>query len=169
LGKLTERFWEVKAMVAQLTLREVLERGIRKEIESQRLYIALSQMVKDEAARDALQKLSRQEKGHQKRLEQYLWGELKGGALSSGHSVDYKIAELLGEPDVSPHMELKDTFLLAANREKASHEFYLSLARIHPEGEVKKLLERLAAQELEHKQKVESLYTEVAFPQTDGG
>jgi rubrerythrin len=156
-------------MVAQLTLKEVLERGIRKEIEAQRLYIALSQMVKDKAARDAFQKLSQQEKGHQRRLEQYLRGDLKSGALSIGHSVDYKIAELLGEPEVSSDMELKDTFLLAANREKASHEFYLSLARIHPKGEVKKLLEKLAAQELEHKQRVESLYTEVAFPQTNGG
>jgi len=66
-------------------------------------------------------------------------------------------------------MKLKDVFLLAANREKASHEFYLSLARIHSTGEVKRLIERLAAQELEHKQRVEFLYTEVAFPQTNGG
>ena len=66
-------------------------------------------------------------------------------------------------------MKLKDVFLLAASREKASHEFYLSLAQIHPVGEVKRLVEGLAAQELEHKQRVEFLYTEVAFPQTDGG
>jgi rubrerythrin len=66
-------------------------------------------------------------------------------------------------------MKLKDVFLLAANREKASHEFYLGLAQIHPDGGVKQLIEKLAAQELEHKQRVEFLYTEVAFPQTDGG
>ncbi len=35
--------------------------------------------------------------------------------------------------------------------------------------EVKRLLERLASQELEHKQRVEFLYAEVAFPQTNGG
>ncbi|GAG30212.1 unnamed protein product [marine sediment metagenome] len=29
--------------------------------------------------------------------------------------------------------------------------------------------QELASQELEHKQKAEFLYTEVAFPQTDGG
>jgi len=46
---------------------------------------------------------------------------------------------------------------------------YLGLAQIHPAGEVKKLLEELAVQELEHKQKMEFLYSEVAFPQTDGG
>ena len=51
----------------------------------------------------------------------------------------------------------------------ASHEFYLSLAEIHPAGEIKRLLEELVAQELGHKQRVEFLYTEVAFPQTDGG
>ena len=83
--------------------------------------------------------------------------------------MDYKIAEHLDQPQISPDIKLKDVFLLAANREKASHEFYLSLAQIHPAGEVKRLIEELAAQELEHKQQVEFLYTEVAFPQTDGG
>ena len=73
------------------------------------------------------------------------------------------------QPQLSLEMKLKDVFLLAANREKASHEFYLSLAQIHPDGEVKRLIEELATQELDHKQKVEFLYTEVAFPQTDGG
>ena len=66
-------------------------------------------------------------------------------------------------------MQLKDVFLLAANREKASHELYLSLSQIHPDGTARRMLEELASQELEHKQKVEFLYTEVAFPQTAGG
>ena len=35
--------------------------------------------------------------------------------------------------------------------------------------ELKRLLERLASQELKHKQRVEFLYAEVAFPQTNGG
>ena len=34
--------------------------------------------------------------------------------------------------------------------------------------EVKSLFERLASQELEHKQRIEFLYTEVAFLQTNG-
>ena len=66
-------------------------------------------------------------------------------------------------------MKLKDVFLLAANREKAAHTFYISFAALHPEGQVRKLLEDLAVQELEHKEKVEFLFTEVASPQTDGG
>ena len=156
-------------MAKQLTLKEVLERAMNREIESRLLYVALSQKVGDKAAKEAFQELAQQEQGHQNLLEKYQRGELKEGALSSGQAIDYRIAERLDQPQSSPDMKLKDTFLLAANREKASHEFYLGLAEVHPPGEVKRLLGGLAAQELEHKQRAESLYTQVAFPQTNGG
>ncbi|MBL7126192.1 MAG: ferritin family protein [Dehalococcoidales bacterium] len=156
-------------MAAQLSLRDVLGKAIQKEIEAQRLYIGLSQKVKDESAITAFKDLSRQELGHQNLLESYLRGEVKEGALDAGHAVDYKIAEQLDQPELSPDMKLGDVFLLAAGREKTAHDIYTSLSQIHPAGEAKKLLEKLAAQELEHKQRIESLYTEVAFPQTGGG
>ena len=156
-------------MATELTLKDVLHKAIQKEIESQYLYRDLSQKMTEEAPRDAFQELVRQEQGHQQLLELYLRGELKGGTLSRGQAMDYKIAERLEQPEISSDMKLKDIFLLAANREKASHEFYLGLAQIHPIGEVKRLIEGLAAQELEHKQRVEFLYAEVGFPQTNGG
>jgi len=156
-------------MATQFTLNDILGKAIQKEIGSRLLYIDLSQKMKDQVAKDAFQELAQQEQGHQNLLEQYLRGELKGGKLSRGQIVDYKIAEYIDQPEISPDMKLKDVFLLAANREKVSHEFYLGLASIHPAGEAKRLLEELALQELKHKQKVEFLYSEVAFPQTDGG
>ena len=156
-------------MATILTLKAVLEKAIQKEIESWLLYISLSQKMNEESAKEAFQELAKQEKGHQNWLEQYLRGELKQGTLKGSQVIDYKIAEKLDQPEISPQMKLKDTFLLAANREKASHEFYLNLAQLHPAGEVRRLLKELAAQELMHKQRVEFLYTEVAFPQTDGG
>jgi rubrerythrin len=156
-------------MIAQLTLENVLKKAIEKEIESQHLYGDLSQKMKGKAAKNAFRQLSREEQEHENLLRKYLRGELKGGALKREQVLDYKIAEHLEQPEISPGMKLKDVFLLAANREKASHEFYLSLAGVHPAAEVKWLLEKLAVQELKHKQRVEFLYTEVAFPQTAGG
>ncbi len=156
-------------MAVQLTLDEVLERAIKKEVEARLLYLDLSQKIDDRAARDAFQELAQQEQGHQNLLEKYLRGELKEGRLGRRQVIDYQIAEHLDQPEISPDMKLKDAFLFAANREKASHQFYLSFAAIHPDGEVRRLLEELALQELGHKQRVEFLYTEVAFPQTDGG
>jgi rubrerythrin len=165
-GSRTGRF---KMVVSSYTLQKILERAIEKEIDSQNLYVTLSNLVKDQYARDALLDLVKYEKEHQVLLERYQRGELKEGALRRNQPIDYKIAEKLEQAEVSADMHLKDIFMLAARREKASHEFYLSLAGIHPEGKVRSMLEQLASQELEHKQKVEFLYTEVAFPQTDGG
>ncbi|MDH5365066.1 MAG: ferritin family protein, partial [Dehalococcoidia bacterium] len=156
-------------MVTQLTVQNVLAKAIQREIESQHLYHDLSQKMTDAAARDTFRQLSQEEQQHENLLRKYLRGELREGALNREQVLDYKIAEHLEQPEISPGMKLKDVFLLAANREKASHEFYLSLAGVHPAGPVRRLLEQLASQELEHKQRVEFLFTETAFPQTDGG
>ena len=156
-------------MAIQFTLKDILESAIRKEIDSQLLYTSLSQRVEDEAAKDTFQELVEQEKGHQDLLERYLRGEIKEGALSPKQIIDYKIVEHFDQPEITLDMKLQDVFLLAADLEALAHEFYLSLAEIHPAGEVKGLLEVLADQELKHKQRVKFLYTEVAFPQTSGG
>ena len=156
-------------MTTQLTVQAVLEKAIEKEIESQQLYQNLSQQMTNEAAKNAFLQLSREEQGHEDLLKKYLRGELGEGTLRREQVLDYRITEQLEQPKISPGMGLKEVFLLAANREKTSHEFYLSLAGVHPAGGVRNLLERLASQELEHKRRVEFIYTEVAFPQTDGG
>lgn len=156
-------------MVSQLTLREVLEGAIQKEIMSRFLYVGLRQRVRNQTAKDAFQSLADQEEMHQRVLEDYLHGKLKEGSLNGGIVVDYKIADCLDQPEISPTMELQDVFLMAANKEKSAHDLYAGLSAIHPNGKVKHLLEDLALQELEHKNRIETLYTEVAFPQTDGG
>ena len=156
-------------MATKFTINRILEIAIQKEIESQHLYTDLSQKVTNDASKDALRQLTQQEQRHQNILEQYRQGELKAGVLSQKQVIDYEMAEHLDQPEISLDMQLKDVFLLAANREMQSHKLYLALAGLHPTGEARRLLEELAAQELEHKQKVEFLYTEVAFPQTDGG
>jgi rubrerythrin len=157
------------AMAERLTLGEVLDHAIQKEIMSRSLYFDLRQKARNQSAKDAFQSLADQEEKHRHILEEYLQGKMKEGTLSHGLVVDYKIADCLDQPEITPEMDLKEVFLLAANKERASHELYSGLAEIHPEGRTKRLLEDLAAQELEHKQRVETLYTEVAFPQTDGG
>lgn len=156
-------------MATQLTVESILEKAIEKEIEAQHLYQDLSRKMTDATVKDAFSQLSQEEKGHEEILRKYQRGEIGDGGLEKDSVLDYKIAEYLDQPEVTPDMALKDTFLLAANLEKGCHDFYLSLAAVHPAGGVKRLLEQLAAQELKHKQKVEFLYTEVAFPQTDGG
>ena len=156
-------------MKNRLTIKEILEAAIAKEIGAQTLYDNLGRRVTSQIAKETFRELVKQEKGHQTLLERYLHGELKAGALQAGQVIDYKITENFEPTEIFTNMPLKDIFLRAANREKAAHEAYLTLSQAHPTGEVRKLLEDLASQELGHKHKLEFLYTEVAFPQTAGG
>jgi rubrerythrin len=152
-----------------LTVKQVLDKAIQKEIEAQELYHNLSHTVTDDAARDVFRQLSRAEKKHEELLRRYQRGELGEGGLKKEHVLDYRIAEHFEQPAIKPDMKLDEVLLLAANRERASHELYLGLATEHPAGKIRALFEDLASQELEHKHRVEDLYTEVAFPQTAGG
>ena len=86
------------------------------------------------------------------------------GKIGQSHlRVDFRLVKVFCYVVINAEMRLPDIFLLAANREKKSSEFYLSLAALHPKGEVRTLLEKLASEELGHKNKVEQMYSEVAF------
>ena len=156
-------------MADRLTLKQVLQTAIEKEIGAQKLYSELEQKVTSNAAKDTFRELVRQERGHQVMLERYQRGEIRSGALHVEQAIDYKIVESTEPTEITPDMPLKDIFIRAANREKEAHEGYLALAKAHPKGEIRTLLEDLASQELTHKHKLEFLYTETAFPQTAGG
>jgi len=83
--------------------------------------------------------------------------------------IDYQIAQYMETPDSEKKIHTKDVYLIAANRELNSYNFYTNLAGVHPDGEMRDLLLRMANEELRHKEKVEYLYSNTAFPQTAGG
>jgi predicted CoA-binding protein len=154
---------------AEMTLEKVLRSAIQREIATWLLYRDLSRRLPQGTAQEAFRELAEQEKEHRQLLEQYQRGEIKEGALSLTQVVDHEISRHLEQPKIYPDMEFKDILLLAAAREQASHELYLGLAASHPPGRGRELLEALAAQELEHKQQIESLYNEVDSLQSGGG
>ncbi len=156
-------------MTEELTIYIVIQKAIEKEIEAQDMYRDLSRRVVDKAARDMFNTLQGVEKKHEELLRQYQSGAIGEGALKAEHVVDYKIADYLEAPAITPDMTLADVLLLAANREKSSYELYKALAAEHTAGKIRALFEDLASQELSHKRRVEDLYNEVAFPQTHGG
>ena len=150
-------------------LDTIIDLAIQKEEQSFAFYTDLRDRVKDQDTRDTLAFLAGQEVKHKEFLVRYRKGELGPETLRMSHVVDYSIAEHLDPPAIKETLEAKDAYLLAAHREVRAYNFYKALAAIHPEGLVKQMLERMANEELKHKEKVEYLYTNTAFPQTDGG
>ena len=151
-------------------LGKIIEFAVEKEEAAQKFYLKLVGRVSDASTQDTLKFLAGEEAKHKDFLEKYLRGEIAEGALRLTEVVEYKILEHLEEePVASESLSPEEAFLLAAKREQASYLFYGDLSRLHPEGPVKDLLSKMANEELRHKEKVEYLYANTAFPQTSGG
>jgi rubrerythrin len=150
-------------------IKSVIDMAIAKEKEAYAFYMNLYQFVEDHVAKDALFFLAEEEKKHEHFLKNYLEGHYGADTLKMDDIVDYKIAQYLSMPDIERDMQTKDVYLAAAHRELNAYNFYKNLADIHPDGEGKDLLLNMANQELKHKEKVEYLYSNTAFPQTAGG
>ena len=147
----------------------LIETAIEKEEEAYDFYRDLYGRIDDRMVKDTLRFIAAEEKKHKEFLVKYRNGTYNLNVLSMNQVVDNKIAEYLVQPDIKQDMASKDIYLVAAHRELQSHEFYLNLATIHSEGGVKDFLLHMAREELQHKEKMEYLYTNTAFPQTSGG
>lgn len=156
-------------MAGDKTLDLLLDVAISKEEEAYNFYMDLYNKMTDTQIKDTLKFLADEEVKHKEFLEAYKSGKFGSAALGMSTVVDYKIAEHLEIPDIKKDVDTKDVYLVAAHKELNSYNFYKSLSDAQPAGEVKDVLMRMANEELKHKEKVEYLYSNTAFPQTAGG
>jgi len=151
------------------TLQSVIDLAIQKEEEAYNFYMKLCNDVVDKAAKDTLKFLAGEEAGHKAFLVKCRDQMSCEIVLRPDMPVDYKVAEHLKQPDIKKNMNSEEVFLVAADRELHAHNFYKGLAELCPRGPVKELLLKIAVEEMKHKEKMEYLYTNTAFAQTEGG
>ena len=150
-------------------LRALVDTAIAREEEAYAFYTALCERVSDPAAREAIGWVAAEEQRHKEFLVRYREGGFGAGALRLSEVALGRIAEHQAEPERSADMSSAEVFLVAAHRELRSHEFYTQLADRHAPGEAHDILLKMANEELKHKEKMEYLYANTAFPQTSGG
>ena len=155
--------------MTEKSLTTLIDMAIRREMEAYDFYMELLDKVSDSAIKDTILFIAGEEKKHRAFLENYRAGRYGTTAFRITDVTFYKIAEHEKEPDINADMPREHVFLVAAHRELRSYNFYMELAGAHPEGEAKKMLLKMANEELKHKEKMEYLYANTAFPQTSGG
>ena len=150
-------------------ISDILDLAIQREVEAYEFYMDIYGRVEDQSAKDTLEFIAGEEKKHKVFLINYREGNYGADALRMTDVVEYKIAEYLEEPDIDGDMSSQDVYLIAAHRESRSHHFYTELANLHADGSTQTMLLKMANEELKHKEKMEYLYSNTAFPQTSGG
>jgi rubrerythrin len=151
-------------------LLSCIETAIGREEEAFYFYQELAGQVADQSARETILWIAAEEKKHKTFLVKFRDKGQGPADLRQADVTYYKLAEYLEEPEASDHMRREEVFLLAAHRELRSFNFYTDLAALYAEGtEIHDMLQRVANEELKHKEKMEYLYANTSFPQTDGG
>lgn len=148
---------------------DIFEIAIKREEDAYDFYMDIHSKVTDRSVKDTLEFIAGEEEKHRAFLVSYRDGKFGAQALRMSDVVEYKIAEYLEEPEVDEKSKPEDVYLVASHRELRSHYFYTELASLHVEGEPRQILLKMANEELKHKEKMEYLYANTAFPQTSGG
>ncbi len=148
---------------------DILEIAIKREEDAYEFYMDIFSKVVDPGVQDTLTFIAGEEKKHKAFLVKYRDGHFGDKGLKMSEVVDYKIAEYLEEPEITEKSKPEDIYLVASHREFRSHHFYTELANLHADDKLREMLLKMANEELKHKEKMEYLYANTAFPQTSGG
>ena len=151
------------------TVAEILDIAIRREEVAYDFYMDIYHKVDDAGVKDTVEFIAREEKKHKAFLVSYKEGKYGTDSLRMADVVEYKLAEYLEEPEISKTSSSEEVYLVAAHREGRSYQFYSELANMHNDSKLKTMLQKMANEELLHKEKMEYLYSNAAFTQTSGG
>jgi rubrerythrin len=143
-------------------LEAIIKSAIDQEELSHNFYQRLAGLVTQPETKNTLEYLAQEELEHKNFLQSCFTAR---GCTLVGEPQNVHLAEMLAVPAISNDMPPKEALAIAAKREEGAYRFYQALASLQPPGEVQAFLNKMAKVELQHKEKVEYLYDNAAFPE----
>jgi len=135
--------------------------AVLNEVEAYEFYSIAAQKSKNANLKSIFTELAAEELKHKNLLELYL----KEGAkeMKFSESADYKVAETVELPKLTPEMSFVDGIALAMKKEQEAMEMYNNFAVASTDSAQKETFLQLAKMEQGHKAKLEALYTDTAY------
>ena len=143
-------------------LENVIKSAIAQEELSHEFYRRMADLVSHRETKETFEFLAKEELEHKEFLLSCFTPQ---GCKLAGAPQDVHLAELLEAPAFSEALSPKEALVVAMKREEGSYKFYKTLAGLQPPGDIRAFLEKMALMELAHKEKMEYLYDNAAFPE----
>ena len=143
-------------------IKALIQQAIDLAKSSREIYLTMANLVERPETKETLQYLAKNEEGH-KRFFQKILDEAV--CPLEVPLEDTHVSEFLKCPHITRKMSPKEALVLAIKREETLHKFYKYLENIQPPGEIRNLLKEMVLIKLEHKEKLEYIYDDVAFPE----
>lgn len=147
----------------QTVYDDILEQAIQGEIEAAQFYGDVAEKSDNAYLRELFQTFSAEEKKHRQILESFR--DDPSAAISFEKVPDFHVAETVNEPALSIDMTPADAIALAMKKEEAAMRQYTELADACTNPDRKKLFQELAAMERGHKNKMESAFVDIGYPE----
>ena len=150
--------------VENWTIEKALQTGAEMELESYTLYTETAKKARYPGAKKLLEEIAQDEKRHR---EYFLKGlkdpsNIKIKALDE-KIPDLKITDQLVKVPLDPEADYPQILIFAAQREKATHDFYVQIARKFRDTDMGKMFNNFATEELKHKYLLEKEYDDVVL------
>lgn len=142
------------------TAKEIFDIAVQNEVDAAILYTKMSKNTQDTTSKIMLEELAKDELEHKVVLEKLFnsVSEFESNFSSNEKELDIKLSDYLVEVDLKDNSSMQETLIYAMKSEKKAYDFYVSLANLSINSEVKKILKGLADIEMGHKNKLEKLY-----------
>lgn len=144
--------------------KQAISDAIQSEIDARVFYEKIAQGIKDDFLKKTFESFAKEEGKH----EQILTRILNKENITTAHfncDKDFKVAETIEMPEVTPEMDLKNAIGLAMKNEEIAMKKYMALAENCEDPELKLVFQDLASMERDHKFKMEQNFVDVAYPE----
>ena len=143
-------------MAVGKTMEEIIDFAIKREQEAVHFYQELQVIVSFKGKEALLKELEEMEKGHIRVLEGIRTKSIQN--LSIPNVENLVISESLEEIPPTADMSYQDILITAMKREESASKLYGMLAEEVVDDNIKRLFQRLAAEEAGHKLYFEKIY-----------
>jgi len=138
------------------SVQEIIDFAIAREKEAVSFYMTCGEKAERQEMKAAFQEMAEEEARHVTFLENVAVSALTEDAL---HTVnDPKMESYIVEKPFHPNMSYQELLQLAIHREAASYQLYNTILENTPDAAARKILQRLADEELKHKERLEEEY-----------
>jgi len=149
-------------MMVKQSFKAIIKAAVEIEEQSYALYKMAQERVKYQSSKVFLEELAKEELKHKEKLLAIMEDKGKVSGLGSRlkQIQDLKIVDTMKDTSITEDADYQKILVYSAKREKATYEYYKSLASGLEDTEAGYLFSRLAQEELSHKNRLEREYDE---------
>ncbi len=144
-------------------LKEILDMAIQVKTDAYEFYSTAANIAKDPSAKELLKGFANIELKHKKKFENFDLNEVEKEHHTVKETHDFHIEQYLLDKEITPDSTVQDIMVHVMKREQKIFAFYDNMLKIATSIPVRNLFEELAAEELEHKVKIETEYDDFFY------